>query len=197
MTEQWKDITGFEGIYQISSTGRIKSLKRVVPTWNGTKTIPERILKLQIQKNGYIKHKFLGLIHRLVAKAFIPTDNYELVVNHINGVKHDNRVENLEWCTVQENNLHAIKTGLVNKTTRQKMSEKAKLRTGYKNSCWRGYVAIYDKQGNLIKKTLTLKDAAIYLKTLGYEKASKSNICNCIHKKIKTCYGFTFKYIKE
>ena len=129
MTEQWKDITGFEGIYQISSTGRIKSLKRVVPTWNGTKTIPERILKLKIQKNGYIKHRFFGLIHRVVAKAFIPTDNYKLVVNHINGVKHDNRVENLEWCTVQENNLHAIRTGLVNKTTRQKMSEKAKLRT--------------------------------------------------------------------
>ena len=47
MTEQWKDITGFEGIYQISSTGRIKSLKRVVPTWNGTKTIPEKILKIK------------------------------------------------------------------------------------------------------------------------------------------------------
>lgn len=129
--EVWKDVVGFEDKYSISNKGRLKSKERIVSTWNGYKPIHEKILQTSIS-NGYYKHATLGLIHRLVARAFIPTDDYALVVNHINGDRLDNRVENLEWCTQKQNSEHAWRTGLCNEETRRKMSEKAKLRVGKK-----------------------------------------------------------------
>ena len=123
--DMWKDIEGYERYYKVSDTGKIRSLERYVPSKNQSITfdlfIKGRILKLYTNKNGYVyinlrrdsktKH---ARLHRLVAKAFIPNPQNKLEVNHINGIKTDNRIENLEWCTHEENTLHAIKTGLRN-----------------------------------------------------------------------------------
>lgn len=119
--EIWKDIPGYEGLYQISSLGRVKSAERDI--WHSTYSY-RRIGRIRkpFNTNGY---NMLNLskdgkkkcfqIHRLVALAFIPNPENKPDVNHIDGVKTHNWVENLEWATASENCIHAIKTGLVSK----------------------------------------------------------------------------------
>lgn len=108
--EEWRDISGYEGVYQVSNLGRIKSVTRKV--WNYTK--PGRIIKPFIKPNGYAtlslhngtqieKHVY---VHRVVAQAFIPNERNCGDINHKNFDKTDNRVENLEWVTRQENIKH-------------------------------------------------------------------------------------------
>ena len=112
----WKDIKGYEGMYQVSDQGDIKSLRK----WSGTCYRKERILsKNRLTKDGYHrvslakdgKYKDFS-VHRLVAQAFIPNPENKLTVNHKNGDKLDNRVENLEWATREENMQHAYDNGL-------------------------------------------------------------------------------------
>lgn len=120
-TEEWKDVAGYEGIYQISSFGRVKSLRRTYYlARRGARIVTEKILKQKTAYNGYlqvglrqqgIKRKWISC-HRLVMINFIGEN--QLQVNHIDGDKRNNYLENLEWCTHKENNNHAIKIGLVN-----------------------------------------------------------------------------------
>lgn len=105
MSELWKDIDGFDGCYQISSLGRVRSF--------AVDTVKGRLLKPQPFPNGYMFVK-LGreggthLVHRLVAKAFIPGD-HTLQVNHRNGVRRDNWVGNLEWLSCSDNHRHSYR----------------------------------------------------------------------------------------
>ena len=119
--EIWNDINGYEGLYQVSSLGTIKSLARFTPNqWSETsRFIEEKTLSYQLTKDGYptIKLSKNGnairyRIHRLVALCFLENPFGKEQVNHINGIKTDNRVENLEWATQNENQLHACKNGL-------------------------------------------------------------------------------------
>lgn len=195
--ETWKDIAGYEGVYKISSHGRVLSCARKVNTWNSYKALQETILCLKPQKNGYIKHKKLGLIHRLVANHFLQNPENKAYVNHKNGDKTDNRVENLEWCTNTENVNHAYRTGLYSEQSRAKMSEKASQRTGRKNSCWRGLVVMSDLNGKEIMTFETLKNAAEWLReNTKYKSADKGNISLVCNNKIPQVYGYKFRYKK-
>ena len=128
--EIWKDIPGYEGLYQVSSLGRVKGLKRTIyNSLKGDYLLEERLLKSGYNKNGYesyvlsnSKSKKRMNIHRLVALAFIPNPDDKPCVNHINGIKSDSSIGNLEWCTYSENTKHAFKTGLMSMTKGEECS---------------------------------------------------------------------------
>lgn len=112
MEETWKPIYGFEKKYEISSYGRVKSLARQI----NNKNICERILKSQNRGNGYLgatlSHARNVKFHRLVAEHFLPVIPGKTEINHVDGNKNNNNLNNLEWVTNRENTDHAIKMGL-------------------------------------------------------------------------------------
>ena len=104
--EVYKDIIGYEGLYQISNYGNLKNVKR--GTIKSNRALNKGYIKTVLHKCGVRKH---FLMHRLVAQAFIPNPLNKPEVNHKNGNKKDNRLSNLEWCTSKENIIHAIDNG--------------------------------------------------------------------------------------
>lgn len=115
---EWRDIEGFQGLYQVSCTGLVRSLDMVVPYKDGRVRVQKgRILKpgnnvgyarVNLVKNGKV---FPALVHRLVAKAFIPNPDKLPFINHKDFNRRNNSVDNLEWCSPLENHQHTLKHG--------------------------------------------------------------------------------------
>lgn len=175
--EIWKDVVGYETLYQVSNLGRVKSLDMKLPyKRHGIATFRIRkgkILTPAIMKNGYLRVEMskngihrLNLVHRLVAQAFIPNTNNHKEVNHINCNKSDNRIENLEWVSPLQNKIHAFENKLYK-------IEKPILQI---------------KNGIVIKEW---KSAMQVYKELGY---SAQNIGKVALGKRKNAYGYQWKY---
>lgn len=168
-SELWKDIEGYEGLYQISNHGRVKSLNYnhtcceqiLVPVKHHT-----NYLTISLYKNGV---KQLKLIHRLVANAFIENPNNYSCVNHKDENKLNNDVENLEWCTHKYNSNYG--------TRNKRISEKGRI-----------MVNQYTLDGVLIKTWNSLTEIS---KTL---HIPIGNICECCKGVYKTTHGYIWKY---
>jgi hypothetical protein len=130
LTEIWLPIKDYEGFYEVSNLGRVRSVSRIVKhSRGGGKIVLGDIkstsstrghLRVHLYKHGVTKSFF---VHRLVAIAFIPNHENKPSINHINCVRGDNRVENLEWCTSQENENHKKSLGRQAKGTKIGLSK--------------------------------------------------------------------------
>lgn len=204
MSEVWKDIEGYEGIYQVSNLGRIRSLDRMIHgAYGRTRFSKGKIIKCHITRNGYINvilRKRNFLVHRIVAKTFLPNPENKTVVDHIDTVKSNNNVDNLRWVTTSEN--------ISNPITKNRM-DKARKR-GEKSSLWhwptkKGSFLItrskgkahykskavlqYDLHNNLIAEYDTVTEAAIQ-----FGSFIATNISYCCKGKRKTAFGYKWKY---
>ncbi len=181
--EKWKEIKGFENLYLISNMGNVKSLG------NGLSTNPknkvERIMKINSHSSGYQKVKLLKdgkpyhmLVHRLVAANWISNPMNKKEVNHKDGNKSNNCVDNLEWATSSENKMHAVQMGLIiqKRSSENKQSKK---------------VAQLDLNGELIKVFDCINDIK---RELGFNSFGIIKCCKK-EKKYNTAYKFKWQYV--
>lgn len=172
--EIWKDIQGYEGLYQISNYGRIKGLSKI-SKWNN-RVWKEKILKQRVVKQ--YKQIFLykdGIgkeykVHRLVAQAFLPNPDNLPQVNHKDGNKLNNNVSNLEWISARDNQLHSVY-----------VLGNGKFRP----------IEQYDKEGNFIREWEQIRIASNSL------NIDESAISKCCKQKRMTAGGYIWKYKEE
>lgn len=174
---KFRKIKGYEEYYMVSDNGIIKSIDRKIMTKSGIRFFKGTKLKPYIDKDGYLR---VGLhknntsktipIHRLVAETFIPNSENKPTVNHIDGNKQNNCVENLEWATYQENNVHAIRTGLnIKKNQRKKVKQ-------------------FDLEGKLIRIWDSMSEAS------RITEINCSKICLCCQNKRNKAGGYIWQY---
>ncbi len=119
--EIWKNVVGFEEQYEVSNLGNLRSKERFVKHWRGgERKYKSNVKNIRLNDKGYFRcnlknegKRYDFTIHKLVALAFIPNEENKPFINHKNGIKTDNRVENLEWCSASENVTHAVKNRLI------------------------------------------------------------------------------------
>lgn len=194
--EIWRDVQGYEGLYQVSSLGRVRSFDRFVKSKGGTRLHKGKLLNPGNRKNGYIQ---LNLwkdgkpttlkVHRLVARAFPDIcGEYKdgLEIDHRNCVRDDNRATNLRWVTRKENQNNHL---TIQHFSNAKKGENAPWygKFGKDNPTSKPIIQ-FDRQGNFIAEFESLMDAE---RKLGI---CSQNICSVLKGRTKTAGGYIFRY---
>lgn len=189
--EIWKDVKGYEGLYQISNLGKIKRLSRLSYQRFGKLLLNEKVMSNVIDNNGYVvvsltnnKKQRKFLVHRLIAIHFIKNNNNLPCINHIDGNKQNNDISNLEWCSYSQNNKHALDNNL----RKPPAPWKGKFGTENKTS---KKVGQYNLNGDLINIYPCVHE--VYRKL----RFPVTNIAAACRGKQKTAYGFKWKYINQ
>lgn len=191
LNEKWEEIPNFCHLYYVSNYGRILRMKHTRVSkryYKNGKVYPTKILSQSKNKQGYVNTQIRNLdgtglfktfkVHRLVAQAFIPNPDDKPQVNHKDGNKLNNRVDNLEWCTNGENGRHAWENGL--RTKRIGCNNKFSVKVNQ-----------YDLNGTLIKKWDCINDIS---RELGI---AHGLITACCQNKQKTSHGYKWKYMED
>lgn len=200
-TEVWKDIEGYEGLYQVSNMGNVKSLERTITCQDGSKrTYKSKLLKPQPNNMGYLR---VGLsknnnwiqffVHRLVASTFLKNNNNLPCVNHKDENPLNNHVENLEYCNHTYNMNYGTIIERKRKSMKGKMSGEnnpfyGKQHTQESKKKMGTPIIQYSKDNVFIKEFESITQASIEL------NISKNSICNCLKGKSKYCRGYIWRY---
>ena len=174
MQEVWKDIKGYEGLYQVSNLGNIKSSsssQNLNPSLHSG-----GYLKIELYKNGKGKYFY---VHRIVAEAFIRNQEAKAQVNHIDGNKKHNSVDNLEWATPSENISHAFKIGLLQSPMKGKYGNLNPLSKK---------IDQYSVEGKFINTWDSISDVVRHF------DCARTSIYRCLRGETKTSMGYVWKY---
>lgn len=180
LNEQFKDIKGYEGLYQVSNYGRIKSLPKIVNTKLknvSSRKTKEKILKCNLTRDNYLsvnlvknkKNKTIR-VHQLVCNTFIENEENYKCINHKDSNPRNNKIDNLEWCTQSYNIKYAYKKGNAKPT---------------RTRC----VVQMDKNYKIMNVFNSINDACRHIGKKGHQ-----NIIKCCQNKIPTAYGYRWKY---